>query len=138
MRLIVPAGASLALLLSCLPTDICGCSPIPPAVMVLTTVRDAAGGLVAGAVVTVKGTMSSAVDVCDPLVLGQPLAKSTTLADGTTRERISSSGDREHCIRVIAQMPPPSSLKPDTVARANVAFRSADPLDTVRVDLVLR
>jgi len=136
MRLIVPAGASLALLLSCLPTDICGCSPIPPAVMVLTTVRDAAGGPVAGALITVEGTLSFASDVCDPMVLGQPLANSTTRADGTTSERVFSSGDR--CIRVIAQMPPPSSLKPDTVARSNVAFRSADPLDTVRVELVLR
>lgn len=127
---------AIATLVACTsgPTDLCGCSVAPDAAVLYGRVTDAAGAPVQAARIVAQ---HGAPGCAQPL---ETLGEVTTGADGGYRamlfvhSRQPGTGD---CLRAVATPPVGTALRADTVPFA-ARFGRGNPLDSVRVDLVLR
>jgi hypothetical protein len=127
---------AVATLVACTsgPTDLCGCSLPPDAAVLYGRVTDAAGAPVQAARIVAQ---HGAPGCAQPL---ETLGEVSTGPDGGYRtllvvySRQPRPGD---CLRALAAPPAGSPLRADTVPFA-AGFGRGSPLDSARVDLVLR
>lgn len=134
-RRILLLTAALAVACTSDPVTLCGCSPPPDVAILYGRVTDAAGGPVQDALVVAERGLPG----CS--TIQEKMGEVRTSADGSYRTPVIAhmglprAGD---CIRAFAAPPAGSTLHAsDTVAFA-VRFATTEPLDSVRVDLVLR
>lgn len=131
------AGALTAMLaVSCTnPGFVCGCSPALDAAILYGRVTDAAGVPVQGARITAEQAAPGCSGEGQPL--GQP---ATTGADGSYRAELYSPGSIRpgDCLRAHAAPPQGSPVAVSDTVPFGVRFHPGSPLDSVRVDLVLR
>lgn len=130
------AGALLALVLvvSC-DNPVCGCLT-PSTAVLYGRVTDPAGAGVAGAQVLAELGQGS----CGSAGPGHVAAGfARTGADGRYRFVMRTIASRpEDCKRAYAQRPPRSSLRDSDTVAFSVRFDAEPPMDSARVDLVLR
>lgn len=116
------------------PTDLCGCSQVPPHAVLYGRVTDPAGAPVQNALVTAEN---------GPAGCAEPLEKSQmrTAADGSYRAMVFAY-DRGPgpigCIRAFATPPEEIALRGSDTIPFAVRFDTGMPRDSARVDLVLR
>lgn len=125
--LILALAPSLAVLASCLPTDLCGCTLPEPMIEVYGTVEDSSGEPVAGAEVTLQQFSPTCADVhvanLDQQVTGtdgrwsftifevQPPACFLVRASGPAESRLGSA---EAALQHTAEAPLPFGTDPET------------------------
>ena len=133
-HLIACLGAML--FISCSePMGLCGCSEPAPSAVLHGRVTDAAGAPVQGARVVAEHAESG----CTALL--SSMGEAVTEADGSFSTyvgvvvRTPRAGD---CLRAFALPPAGSTLRGSDTATFSARFSQALPLDSVRMDLVLR
>jgi hypothetical protein len=134
-RRLLLIAAALAVACTSDPVTLCGCSPPPDAAILYGRVTGPGGGPVQGALVVAERGLPGCATI------QETLGEVRTAADGSYRTRAVAHmgfprpGD---CLRAFAAPPAGSTLRgSDTVAFA-VQFATGEPLDSARVDLVLR
>jgi hypothetical protein len=130
---LLTVSLALVLVVSC-GDPVCGCLSAARAV-VYGRVTDPAGAGVAGALVA---TQQSSV-ACDPAGMEETGFARTT-ADGRYRLQMRTGAPPlpDGCLRAFADPPAQSTLRGSDTVPFTVEMDYAGPMDSVRVDLVLR
>ena len=126
-----PLGAlAIAIVVACSsPTDACGCSPIPPGVIVVGTVTDASGAPVVGAQLLLDG-------IPDTTTVEPPLAddgRTFTDETGEFTERVLSRNYLAGELILRAGVIEAGTTDTVRLRLGRARFRSGSPLDTLRV-----
>lgn len=117
------------------PITLCGCSPPPDVAVLYGRVTNAAGTAVPNARVVAEHGQSGCPS---PL---QTLGEVRTEADGSYRALLTAYTQPprlDDCLRAYATPPAGSSLRGSDTVAFRVTFAIGNPLDSARVDLVLR
>jgi hypothetical protein len=116
------------------PTDGCGCTPTPATALVVGRVQTTAGTTVAGATVSAyiaRGGHCTRQE--------SPDGTGDTRSDGSYRVSIASPGETEStCVLVRVRAPLGSGLEDAVDTAVMLTFRYAPPLDSARVNAILR
>jgi hypothetical protein len=135
IRIPRPFAAALTLMLgvSCAdPLMTCACSPVPPMAVLYGRVTDAAGNPVPNATVRAQNGPPG----CQPFA--NDAGAAGTDADGRYRAEIYGPGGPVECLRAFALAPAGFNLRGSDTVDFRVTFAVRHPLDSTRVDLVLR
>lgn len=120
----------LVLTVSC-EHPVCGCTPARDGAVLYGRVTDVAGNPVANARVFAEEGHAG----CD---LVADMGRAATDASGRYRMPIHTFGGRVECRRAYALSPAGSTLRGSDTVSFDVRFAAREPLDSARVDLVLR
>lgn len=126
------AGALVLMLAVSCQNPVCGCLSPPDVAVVYGTVTDAAGNPVADAAVRAE---DSAPGCQEP---GIAVGWKETDAAGRYRAEVHALRPDSECMRAFALPPAGSTLRGSDTVPIRVTFAPGSPVDSVRVDLVLR
>lgn len=126
------AGALVLMLAVSCQNPVCGCLSPPDVALVYGTVTDPAGSPVARA--AVRAEDGSPECQASGVVVGWQEAD----AAGRYRAEVHSLGPDSECMRAFALPPAGSTLRGSDTVPFRVQFAPRRPVDSVRVDLVLR
>ncbi|HEX2207048.1 MAG TPA: carboxypeptidase-like regulatory domain-containing protein [Longimicrobium sp.] len=129
-RFVAPA-LGLVLVVSC-ENPMCGCTPARDEAVLYGRVTDAAGNPVSNALVRAEEGPAE----CSQFVHESGWA--TANAAGHYRAEIYTIGGSVECLRAFALPPAGSTLRGSDTVAFQVRFAPRTPVDSARVDLVLR
>jgi len=128
------AAMVVAVIIACSnPTDVCGCTPLPPGVMVVGTLTDASGAGIARAQVLLDG-IPPAVPFDSPLDDDGP---TLTDASGEFRERVLNWNGQLGELVLRAGVIEAGTTDTLRFRLGMARFRTGSPLDTIRVAIAI-
>lgn len=136
IRVPLPFAASLAVMLtvSCSnPGFVCGCTPARDVAVLYGTVTDPSGAAVAGASIVAERGAPGCVAPLQQISEG-----GMSRADGSYRVFVVDGARPGDCLRATATPPAGSGLAASEPVPFAVRFAVDTPVDSARVDLVLR